>query len=307
VSAPKARATATRDELVRLAGKLRLIPESARTYAVAADRAWDDYQLPPDLLRELRKQGMPAQRAAGGWRYDETDLLNAALHLDIGSRHRKVLAWWIRELARPHGDTSCYRMDYVLGCPEPGHSGPCRYSLLDPGGRRAEVVRTDPAESAAHSVRFRLNRRWPPLPEPLRGLIDEIAAIRFLRLPYPLHRDTGFIQATGVGDCCGVAMLTVSRARAGGMTARLCFGRSLTPPFSSAHHWAEVLVEDVWTPVDPVLIEALLDWGICAPHAWTRYDSLGGVLGRMSGRWQPIALHNGEQTEVRLPTWRIPQ
>jgi hypothetical protein len=293
-------------EAALLIGKLSKIPDAERRFTVRAERAWADYQVGGDLLGALRTGGLPARLGADGWRYDPTDLLNVALHLVSGSRQRKVLAWWTRELGRPYGETVRYRMDYLLGCPEPEHSGACHYSLLEVGGHRAEVERRDRGTAPRHSVEFRLQRRCPALPDPLRELIDEISGIRFLRLPDPLRWDVEFISATGVGDCCGVATLLVTAARARGFTARTCFGRSLTPPFSSAHYWAEVRVDDAWVPLDPVLIDALLAWRLCDPGTWTRYDSLGAILGRLAGTRQPLALHNGRPVEPALPTWRVP-
>lgn len=298
--------TTAGDDIARLVGKLRLVPHQVRRFTISADHARDEYQLTADLLRELRDQGMPASRSPDGWRYDPFDLLNASLHLDTGSRHRKVLAWWIREQGRPYGDVSCYMMDYRLGCPRPGHPGSCEYSLLVPGGQRIRIARTDPAEATLHTARFELSRRWPALPRSLRQLIDAAARIRFLRLPDPLRWDTDFIRANGIGDCTGVAQLIVEDARAHGIAARTGFGRSLTPPFSTPHYWAELLTDDVWTPVDPMLITALLDWGLCARDTWTRYDSFGATLGRLASRSQPIALHNGEYVEAKLPVWRVP-
>ncbi len=290
-----------------LLDKLRRIPDHERQYTVTAPQALVDYQVPAGLLDVLRGEGLPAEQAPDGWRYDLADLLNVALHLDIGSRHRRAFLWWIRELGRPYGDTVRYRLDYLPGCPDPEHPGPCRYSLLGYGGERVEVTGVPGSAAPLYSLQFRLDRRPSTLPARLRRLVDEVAGIQFVRLHDPLRWDTDFIRATGMGDCCGVAVLMVDEANRRGIPARMSAGRSLTPPFSTGHFWAEFQVGQRWVALDPVLITALREWGIADPATWTRYDSFGGIMGRLGDRRTPLALHDGTEIEPKLATARIPE
>ncbi|MDF3290311.1 transglutaminase domain-containing protein [Streptomyces silvisoli] len=280
--------------------KLLRIPDSEREFTVTPEGALADYQVPEELLDLLRANGLPAQPGADCWLYDLADMLNVALHLDIGSRHRKVLGWWIRALERPCGEVVHYRMDYLPGCPLPEHAGSCHYSLLDRDGRRIKVTCEPQSRKPLHSLSFQLSQRWPTLPAPLRRLVDEVADIRFVRLHEPLRWDTDFIRVSGIGDCCGVAKLMVEEALDRGIPARMSSGRALTPPFSTGHFWAEFLIAGQWVPLDPVLIDALIEWGVCAPTHWNRHNSLGGILARFGEYRQPLALHNGVEIEPRL-------
>lgn len=294
-----------RAERRALLDKLARIPDSERRFTVTEAEARNGFQVPAEVLGRLRSEGLPATSVAGEWVFDPIDLLNVALHLDVGSKHRKVLAWWAREVERPYGDRVTYRLDYRVGCPSPGHSGDCHYSLLVPHATRTEVSRSSQEVTLLGSATFRLPRRWPAPPPELVALVDELADMQFVRLPWSLRGNTDFIRSSGIGDCFGMSKLMVAEGNARGMPARICYGRSLTPPFSAGHFWAEFLVDGLWLSMDPILIDALLGWGFLDPSRWTRYDSLGGILGRLADDFQPLVIHNGEVVESLLPCYRI--
>lgn len=287
-----------------LLDKLRRVPDEHRGFELPAARAISEYEVPADVLHTLREAGLPARRVDGMWRYDHTDVLNIVMQLDVGSRRRMVLGWWIRELNRPHGDIVTYQLDVVPSCPDPEHEGPCRYSVVTPDGPRIEVSGPPRPDRPVHSLRFDLPRQWPELPEPVRELLDEMADITFLRLPPSLRWDPDFPRATGLGDCPATALILVERAARRGIRARMSAGRTLTPPFSAVHYWAEVSVDDQWVPVDPVLITAMRNWGLCDPRQWTRYRTLGGILARFGDRLEPMVLHDGAEIPCRLMSYR---
>jgi hypothetical protein len=294
-----------RDQVVALAAQLRNMPDAVRRFDTGPAAALRTFGLGGELLDLLRGCGVPHVDTVDGPLFDRTDLLNAAMQLDTGSRQRRVLTWWVRELERPYPAAVSYRLDYVAGCPDTVHDGSCTYSLLHPAGRRAYRLRRGDRTEPLASATFTLPRTWPPLPAEARELLDGVADVRFMRLPDALRWDVAFMLSRRLADCCGVAAYLTAEAHRRRLRARMSYGRALTPPFSSTHYWAEFLVDRCWVPVDPVFIGALLEWDLLSPVRWRRESSIGAILGRLSGTWQPTALHNGQPVTVELPVSRI--
>jgi hypothetical protein len=285
--------------------KIRKVPDRFRTFSVPADRAAKEYQVTRELQDALLRAGMPSRLSGGTIFFDRADLLNISLHLDIGSFHRKILAWWVRELERPSGETALYRMDYVAGCPEPDHARQCTYGIVVPDSPLVEVASNDRESRIRHSITFTVRRKFPRLRPSMMALIDSLQDISFMRLPRTLKHDVDFIQREKVGDCAGMAAMLTSRAASQGITARRSVGRALTPPFSSSHSWTEFLVDDIWVPVDPVFIDAMLEWEILDKDKWSRYSSIGGILGRIGSAPGPLVFHNGRPVPAQYPASRI--
>ncbi|MEU4382414.1 transglutaminase domain-containing protein [Micromonospora echinofusca] len=278
------------------------VPHSHRRFEMDAATAAAEYQIDGPGLDVLVAAGLPSAAGADGLLFDATDLRNVSVHLDPRSRGRKVLSWWIRELGRPTAHAR-YRMDYVAQCPEPGHDEPCRWRLAVPDDAWHETTSVQDRGGVLHSVTFDRPRTWPELPTAVLDLLAETRHIRFLWLPETLRADSAFVRDTGIGDCVGVAHLLVEEARRRGLTARFSFGRSLTPPISASHSWAEFQVDGVWVPVDPVLLDALGQWGMAGPE-WQRDRSLGAILGRVGPSWRDLVTHAGQPVFARFPTYR---
>lgn len=285
------------NELLRLIAR---VPDRYRQFVVDADRAQDDFGMPSDLLSALRSAGLPCVYDKGTWLFDEYDVRNAALHLDPSSRQRKILNWWVRELGRPSGELVCYSMAYAVDCAGPGHDGPCEFRLLMPDGRRVKLFSDGGNSNELARATFRLPRVWPEFPERLAELVDEIRDLRFIWLPSILRDDIDFVAAHRIGPCLSVARLICHTALRRGFRARLSFGRVLTPPISITHFWTEVLIDETWVPVDPLMTSEMLRWGLLDPQRWDCYRSLGGIFGRLAGRWRPLIAHNGRVIEPRL-------
>ncbi|MFB7667286.1 transglutaminase domain-containing protein [Kitasatospora sp. NPDC056138] len=291
---------AVSDDVSAIVAKLLKIPDSSRSFRVSEPAADAEFRIGRDLQAALRVVGLPCRRTGEGVHFDGTDLLNVALHLDIGSRQRRVLDWWARELCRPYGDLHSYQVDYVASCPGPHRCKDCEFSLLRPSRSRLRVQRSLTEPTVVHTELFMLARVWPQFPAKLLELIDDFSWIKYLRLPDPLCWDTEFILKRGVGDCSGFGRILAAEGRARGLESRFCYGRSLTPPFSAAHYWAEFRIDGVWVPVDPLLIDALVEWRILDPALWGRNSSLGAIMGRLANRFRPLALHNGGPAPIRL-------
>jgi len=284
--------------------KISKVPDRFRDFAVTGDRAATEFRITPKLQEALLLAGVPNRLRGGTTLFDGTDLLNIALHLKIGSAQRTMLAWWTRELSRPYGEFASYRMDYVACCPEPHHAGECNYRIVEPDSSLVDITSNDPSLQVRHSATLTIRRKWPEFPPNMLELIDSVRDIGFLWLPGVLRDDVDFIQREKVADCVGVAKILNLRAASLGVTARHSVGRALTPPFSSPHSWTEFLVGDIWVPVDPVFIDALLEWELLEEGKWNRYSSIGGILVRIGATWRPSVFHNGEPVQAQYPVYR---
>jgi hypothetical protein len=78
------------------------------------------------------------------------------------------------------------------------------------------------------------------------------------------------------------------------------------PPFSTTHHWAEIEVGARWIPVDPVLITAMIEWGVLAPGAWNPYRSPGAIFHRVCASGSDLVTHadTSKGVMLTLPTRR---
>jgi hypothetical protein len=156
------------------------------------------------------------------------------------------------------------------------------------------------------SLEFDLSTRWPEVPPEVRELIDEYSHLDFMRMPPTIQQDVGFVTASGISDCAGFALLLRREGRARGIAIRLGFGLIISTPFSSVHCWNEVRVDDVWVPIDALIVGSMLRRGNLDPSRWTRYSSPGAILGRLADEITPTALHAGELAHMTFPTRVVP-
>jgi hypothetical protein len=295
----------TEEQVVELLTVLRRIPDSARDPTFPAHDAYVKYLVTESMLEYLIAHGLPHRRADGTVYVERTDIMNAALHLDLGISGRAARRFWSASLNRSADEVS-YDIDYLARCPvpeEPGHV--CHYRMALPGGRHAERVTTDRDPGALATVRVTLRSDWPPLPPEVCELLDVTAGLRFMRLPPTLRYDLDFIRRSGLADCAGTTRLLVAEGRRRGFEVRPSFGYIVVAPFSTAHSWAEVRVADRWVPVDPVLVGTMLGWGVLRQD-WTRYRSPGAIFTRVLADSGDLITHNGTGLRWTLPTRPAP-
>jgi hypothetical protein len=280
---------------------MQRIPDSARTFEVTPGEAWGRFRLPADTVEALLAAGISRGGSEDGPLFDADDLYNVSVRLDLGSPHRTILSWWVRELTSLSGrESTGYRLDYVAGCPDPSHDSACRYEFPGPDATSVSVrAEPTPTPQVLGQVDVRARVLWPALPAAVAELVEEFADIEFLRIPTACRIGDRLTLDRRIGDCQAVASLLVEQGLARGLTARMSFGRAFTPPFSSAHHWADFLVDEVWTPVDPLMIGLLHRMGLPA-DTWGPGASIGGILGRFAERAEPWATHNGSPFEPRM-------
>ena len=294
-------------DLVELVRLLRRIPDSARRLYCTPEWAWRRLRVRPDLLTYFAAQGLPHRRDADGLYFDRYDLLNCSLQLGQGTLAKAVRRFWPLALRRAAaGVRAHYEMQYQARCPEPGHAGPCHFRVTLPGGDYAERVVDGDTAAPDASVRVSPEIVWPDLPVRDRSVVDEVDGLEFAVLREEIRWDLDFTRRSGLADCAGGARLLAEAAARRGMTSRCSFGYIVTPPFAVEHYWAEVLVEDVWVPVDPVLIRNMLRWNVLDSAEWPLYRSIGPLVTRVAGEQVPVVLHNGDRVRFTLPVRLLP-
>ncbi|MDW5324876.1 transglutaminase domain-containing protein [Plantactinospora sp. KLBMP9567] len=305
VRSPDGPATA---DVSALVAKLRRIPDSARRFVETPASARARFLLRPAVLDLLTDAGLPVRRIDGTPHYDRHDLTNCSLHLSVGAAARTARRFWPAALRRvADAGQARYEVQYQIRCPAPGHAATCSFVLVLPGGRVLERTVAD-GSGLRIAVQVSVEGRWPDLPAAVRRLLDDaVAEVEFMMLPTEVRYDTGFVRASGLGDCAGVTRLLVRRGRAAGLAARPAFGLIVAPPFAAEHFWAEFLVDGRWVPVDPVLIRTMLGWGVLDPAEWHPHRSIGAILSRIADDGVVLAAHDGWAVPFTLPTQLLPE
>jgi hypothetical protein len=287
------------DDVLR---KLRMIPDHARDFDVSDAAAMAVLRLPADLLAHVNAAGLARTSHDGRLLFDFDDLTNLSLELGIRSPWTAGMRFWRRALEAGGPYREC-RVSYVFSCLDSRHTGPCQVEVLTPdrGWVRQDVTgQAAPARLAAVSE-FRLRNDWPELPPDITELVEEVGQLEYKRLPADLGLQRDFVDRTGLVDCAGAARILVDEARRRGLPARPAAGLIAVPPYSSVHYWMEFLVDDIWTPTDPVMVKALIRWGLLSRERWHVGRSIGGILGRLSDV-TPLARHSGAAFSISMPT-----
>ncbi|WP_210828101.1 hypothetical protein [Micromonospora sp. C95] len=284
-----------------LVAKLRRIPASARRFSIGRQDAQRRYRIPEPLLVALLDAGLPSRRVDGEVHFDRHDVVNVCIHLGVGPMSRAARRSWPAALTAAHEAPIRYRLRYQADCPEPRHDGPCRFDVTLPGPTARQVV-TTPAAGLRLDVDVPLQDGWPAVPDELAARLGTLDEFEFMRLPPSLQRDLTFIQDSGLVDCVGVSELVAQRAAGVGAVARRSFGVIAAPPYANLHYWAELLVDDRWVPVDPVLVGAMTCWGVLDAATWPPYRSIGPLVVRVADDQVLLATHNGGDVQVALPS-----
>jgi hypothetical protein len=285
-----------------LVARLVAIPRTARQFTLSADQAGRRFRVAGQLLDLLESAGLAESR--DGMRYfDDSDLINVEFHCGGGPLTVSLRRFWPAILKRlPEPGPVTYRIEYDVTCPDPGHPGDCEYAVMVPGGQRRIRVGRPAPEGPLTAFDVVRPTRWPALPDAARAVVDSVRDVAFVRLPRrrrAIWDEFAFVRDTGLGDCAVVAEMLVERGHACGVPMRLSYGLMLAPPFSLPHVWAEVRVDEVWVPVDPLLINALVSWKQLDGGQWPAYRSPGGALCRLGGLQQDfLGMHNNAEVEI---------
>ncbi|WP_431936229.1 transglutaminase domain-containing protein [Micromonospora sp. RP3T] len=295
------------DELAILLDKLRRIPDEARVFSVSRQAAWRYYFLSRDILDAAVAMGLPHTGCGEESSFDLVDVMNLALHLGRSPAARAARRFWSAALNRPRGaEPLHYEVQYRASCPVPGHEPPCRYQvILSPEETIHRTVGSN-AEALA-AARVALTDDWPELTPAAGDLLREVSGLQFMRLPPSLRRDVDFIRRTGLADCAGSAAMLKEAGSRYGLRVRSSYGFIVVPPFSTTHHWAEIRQDGRWVPVDPVLITAMIEWGVLDPGVWHPNRSPGLIFSRVCDSGSDLVTHDGTARPVMLtlPTRRL--
>ncbi len=290
----------------RSVDRMRLIPDRHRAFSVSEAIARSQFRFPAAVLDDAVAAGLPV--ATGRVRrFDHYDLVNLSLALDLRSVWTFAVRSWHRVLNACHDrEAMRYSVGYNPTCPHAGHPGDCRFSVLLADGAWSERTRPARSQAPVATVEFTLPTRWPELPAAVRELVDDFSDMHFMRLPPTLQQDTDFIRGSGIADCAGYALLLQEEGRRRGLPVSLAFGLIIGPPFSSMHCWNEVEIDGHRVPIDPLIVNALLQWGDLDGTRWTRHSSPGAILGKLSSEITATAQHDGDLVQITFPTRSLP-
>ncbi|MEV6927324.1 transglutaminase domain-containing protein [Dactylosporangium sp. NPDC051485] len=290
--------------------RLTSVPNDARSFDVTVEEASRLYPVGVRFLDRVRARGL-CEEQEGTELFERTDLINVELFLGRGAATMSLRRFWPATLKRVQAPAPAgYLVEFRAACPDPGHPGDCEYSLVLPGGRQQVRVERSASERPIAHVRVECPTEWPDLPESAREIIDELCGVTFVRLPWKLGHvldDIAFVRRTGLGDCEAATKLLVKCGAERGVPIRQSFGLMLAPPFALKHYWPEVLVDDVWVPIEPLLMKAMVEWRALDPAQWAPYRSPGAALWRRAVEWWDVSVrHNGKVVEASYRAEVVP-
>jgi hypothetical protein len=285
--------TRTGDELDGWIGRLRLIPEGERDFAVRREQAEREFGFDAAAADELIARGLPHADADDGPLLWATDLQYLSLRLDRGRVYQGVLNRWAGALT---AFSARAETPVAIRCRAYAPPGTV-VELLAPGGGR---VRAEAGSGGAVPLGFETTMRGepPPLPEALARalgeLLADLATYDFCWLRPPLEAELGFVRRTRLANCRSTAGLLVEEAPRLGVEARLAHGLLLAPPYSTPHNWAEVRTDDGWVALDPLLLGLLARFAGLDAAAWPPERSPGAILLRLTAPGRPLVTTAGD-------------
>jgi len=265
----------TEHDLTALCARLRWIPRDAADYDFAAQDALTRFGLGEPELEPLRDAGLSGRSADGEPTYAPYDLHYIGLRRGLARDALTGITFWRTSLERLTGaGRTRIHITYVPKVPDA--TGPVSGQVVLPGdpGHAVELRHLAPAAEFTADQ----SATWPALPGEVAAVLDEVARIDFCLLPDRLLGDTALAREIGLTDCWTGAKLVVEECRRISHRARIAHGLMLALPFSSSHTWAEVEVDGVWTPVDPLIVDLMRRHAGLDPAAWPHHRSPGAML-----------------------------
>lgn len=262
-------------DLAALCARLRRIPREAGDYTCSAQDALVQFGLGEPELEALRHAGLHGRSADGEPAYAPYDLHYVGLRLGMAPDVLEGIKLWRTSLERLVGAGETHiRVTYVPKVPD--ETQPVDGHAVLPGAPHypVKLQHLNPAAEFTATQ----SATWPALPDDVAAIVDEVASVEFCLLPIRLAGDTVLARRIGLTECWTGSKHVVETCRRIGRRARLAYGLMVTLPFSSPHAWAEVEVEGIWTPVDPLIIDLMRRWGGLDPAVWPHHRSPGAML-----------------------------
>lgn len=275
-----------------------MMPPGSRTFTVPRADVPRSFGLSAELLAQMMSLGLPSAIIDGVAHFERTDLVNMSLQLRTGTRYRTIGRFWPRALSALEGKQRAgYKVSYIASCPLQNHTG-CRFRVLTPRGSWLERDGRLAHSGPVYSSDVWLSCQWPELPAIAREIADIAEKFELTWLPPAIRTDTDFMQNTGLANCLGMSRILAAEGRKRGVQARSVFGLLTSPPYGSVHFWAEIKIENMWIPIDPIMIRTMINWKVLDSGAWTPYRSLGGILCRLGAKPRPVVTHDRERVEA---------
>lgn len=271
-------------DLTALCARLRQIPRDAGDYSINAQDALTQFGVGEPELEALRRAGLHGEGADGEHAYAGYDLHYVGLRRGLAQDILAGINLWRTSLERlaDAGETRIH-VSYVPKVPDATEPVDGRVVLAGAPDHPVELRHLSPAAAFTATQRA----TWPALPDAAAAIVDEVARFEFCRLPDRLMGDTSLARQIGLTDCWTGSKLVVEGCRRIGHQARIACGLMVALPFSSHHSWAEVEVDGIWTPVDPLIVELMRRFGGLDPAAWPHHRSPGAMLTPLI--WDPPA------------------
>jgi Transglutaminase-like superfamily len=285
-------------DLHSLVQLVRRVPDRFREFWVSDSMAERQFGLSRADLSAARRAGLSSATDGAEHHYDYADLHFLGLNLRRSRPHLLVLRLWSRMLETgARLGVVPVSIQYVLPNRPPGL--PVVVTL--PGGIRQAA--TVASSGNVVSVDIEMSSRVVLTEEPiLRELFDEIVGLDFYYLPPALQGDVEWTTRNGLSDCITAARLLVDRCMALGIEARRSRGLLVSTPYSSIHDWAEILIDEIWTPFDPLIVKQLETFGNLSAESWPVTRSLDGLLLRLGTDAGPFQSPSDAAETASFPT-----
>jgi Transglutaminase-like superfamily len=284
VPPPRERRACGWDQAAPLIERLLRLPPEARAYHCSEEQAARHFGVDQTAADALVALGLPCRVLEGCRYFEKGDLHYIGLRLGSAAGYRLATRLTARSLARLSGRSQTrVRIQYVPRVPVKG--------LIDvrlPSGRHLTQAHAS-GNAPVADIEVELSASWPAAGSGLTAVLNSIALLDFCLIPHLCRAGTAIATRTGLAECSTSAQLLVELATAAGWQARFCEGVLVSMPYSTEHSWAEVHLDGIWVPFDPLLIAHLQNFGQLDPDEWPPYRSLGGALVRYGPQSAPIA------------------
>lgn len=291
------------DDLSSLCDQLRRVPREATDYGLVDEAARTQFGVGDPELEALRNAGLHGTSVAGEPTYAGFDLHYIGLRRRCATDVLAGIQLWRSSLERltAAGETEI-KITYIPKVPDATDEAVHGVAVL-PGATDQPVALRHLTPAAAFTTTQRAS--WPVLPDDARLILEDVARFELCLLPARFAGDLELARELRLVDCWTGAMLVVDGCRRIGRRARLASGLMVVLPFSMPHTWAEVDVDGIWTPVDPINMTMMQRWAGLDPDVWPHHRSPGAMLAPLV--WDlpapvPLVSRDGRSVPMTLVT-----
>ena len=270
------------DAVDRWIAALGAVPPAARVYDVTPRRAQLEFGITSDIANLLSDRGLPLSSFEGEARFAWSDLHYIALRLGTARLYLRTMRSWAHHVA-----DAAQRGSQMIGLRYRTYASPgATVDVLLPEGRRVKAV-IGPDRIAARLNVHMVNCERA-FPASVQRVLHQAAEFDFYILPPTLAGDVDFARRTGLAACWTASRFVVSECQQRGIEARMAHGLLVAPPLGTPHQWAEILLDGIWAPADPLLLSILGRFAGLDASRWPCTHSPNAVLLRLATSKTPI-------------------